>query len=181
MKKAVVFFADGFEEIEGLTNVDVLRRAGCAVQMLSVGSPDGMVKSAHDVVVRCDGRAEEVSDAWDLVVFPGGMPGSVNLRESAICRQAAQDVLRRGGIVAAICAAPIVLAAAGCLEGRPYTCYPGIEKKIGGNYTGERVVVDGQIITGCGPGASLEFALAIVEKLFGAEKAQELFRGMRAK
>ena len=181
MKKAVVFFAEGFEEVEGLTCVDVLRRAGCAVKMLSVGSADGMVKSAHDVVVRCDGRAEEVSDAWDLVVFPGGMPGAVNLRGSAVCLRAAQDVLRRGGIVAAICAAPIVLHAAGCLEGRAYTCYPGFDQKIGGNYTGARVQVDGQIITGCGPGASLEFALAIVEKLIGAEKAQELSRGMLQK
>jgi 4-methyl-5(b-hydroxyethyl)-thiazole monophosphate biosynthesis len=178
MKKVAIYLADGFEEIEGLTSADVLRRAGCEVRLLSVGSADGKVTAAHGVRIVCDGRAEDASGAWDAVVFPGGMPGALHLRESSVCLAAARDVVARGGIAAAICAAPIVLHAAGCLAGHSYTCYPGFEKEIGGDCTGARVVVDGQLITGCGPGASLEFALTLVEHLVGAAKAAELSKGM---
>jgi len=164
--KAIVFFAPGFEEIEAITSVDVLRRAGLQVTMAAVGGNGLAVKGSHGVVMQCDALVEELSAAGvDVVVYPGGLPGATNLAASPHTARLAQAVLKQGGRAAAICAAPLALQAAGVLEGHRYTCYPSFEKKIGGDYSGARVQVDGHIITACGPGASAEFALAIVAEL----------------
>ena len=181
MKKIAVFFADGFEEVEALTSVDVLRRAGFNVEMVSITDKE-FVTGAHNVVVKTDTKISSLKAAdLQLVVCPGGMPGAKHLAEcKPLCKLIA-DVVANGEHAAAICAAPIALAAAGVLAGHRYTCYPSFEKQIGGAYTASRIEVDGKIITGCGPGASLEFALTLVRELGKADVAAALAEGMLAK
>ena len=181
MKKIAVFFADGFEEIEALTSVDVLRRAGFSVEMVSLTDKE-FVTGSHNVVVKTDTCLSSLNASdLQLVVCPGGMPGAKHLAEcKALCKLIA-DVVANGERAAAICAAPIALAAAGVLKGHRYTCYPSFEKQIGGNYTASRVEVDGRIITGCGPGASLEFALTLVRELGKPDVANALAEGMLQK
>lgn len=182
-KRAVVLLASGFEEIEAVTVIDVLRRAGVAVQVAGVGvAPSGNAIGAHDLVVGTDCLLEDLNDhELDMVVLPGGLPGATNLAASEEVRLLVRAVLEHGGMAAAICAAPLALDAAGVLAGAEYTCYPSIEKQIRqGKYTGARVQCSGRLITGCGPGASLEFALALVEGLGLAAKAAQLRQGMLA-
>jgi len=180
-KTIAVLLADGFEEIEALTVVDVLRRAGFAVLATGIdGEP--WAHGAHDVLVKVDAFISELPvDSLAMVVLPGGMPGSVNLAESTHVGELVRSVRSRGGLVGAICAAPIALQAAGILPGRRYTCYPGFEQKIAdGSYTGATVECDDRIITSRGVGTALEFALALVEALGAPDKARELRRGILA-
>ena len=159
MGTVYVFFADGFEEIEAFTSVDVMRRAGLNVEMVTV-TPDEIVTGAHDVPVLCDKNVVNC-DFFDaeLVLLPGGMPGEKP--------------------ITAICAAPMVLGKLGLLKGKKATCYPGFEQYLeGAECTGAPVERDGNIITGKGPGAAMEFALAVVELLQGKEKVQELKEAM---
>ena len=175
MSVIYVFFADGFEEIEALTSVDVLRRADFEVIMTSV-TGDKTVTGAHNVVVQCDELFEscDFSNAEQLIL-PGGMPGAETLSN----HKGLQDLLLNFNAekrpIAAICAAPMALGKLGILEGRKATCYPGFENHLkGADYTAELVEQEGHIITGKGPGASLPFALKIVETLAGKEKAQRI-------
>ena len=165
MKKAVVFLADGFEECEGLLAVDILRRAGIETTMASVTGRLNVVSSRH-IKIRADVLAGDVdfSDA-DIIVLPGGRLGTVNLSKSRIvatqCRRFAEEKM-----IAAVCAAPSLLAALGLLEGRRATCHPDYEGEMrGATVTREAVTVDGNIITGQGLGATIPFALAIVAAL----------------
>lgn len=167
MKKIAVLFATGFEEIEALTPVDVLRRAGFQCDM--IGLTDFYVQGSHGIKVEVDSIFNniELSD-YDLIVLPGGMPGATNLREDNNLIKAIQKAVAQNRLVAAICAAPIVLEKAGLLENRQYTCYPGQEKEITtGCHLEENVVVDGQVITSRGAGTSLEFSYKLVEMLGG--------------
>ena len=179
MKKVYVFFADGFEEIEAFTQVDVLKRAGADVVMVSV-TPNEIVVGAHDVSVLCDKNIDscDLMDA-DLLLLPGGMPGAQTLSECEFLGKALQRQVKEGKPVAAICAAPMVLGKLGILQGKHATCYPGFEGFLAGaTYTGASVERDGLIITGKGPGVSQQFAFAVVDLLFGADKVAELKAAM---
>lgn len=153
-------------EIEGLTVVDIVRRAKMDITMISVNGKRE-VTSSHDVTFLADAVAEEVDyDALDGIVLPGGMPGTLHLLDHATVNEVIKKFAGEGKLVAAICAAPSVLGAAGILEGRRATCHPGFEEKLTGAATSEdAVVVDGNIITSRGMGTAIPFALEIVRYL----------------
>ena len=167
MTKVAVVFAEGFEEIEALSPVDVFRRAGFDCSML--GLENASVTGSHGIQVAMDGGVFDGNlDAYDLVVLPGGMPGSTNLRDHEGLITALQARNKAGKYIAAICAAPIVLNRAGLLEGRKFTCFPGVEEQIAaGDHQTDLVVVDGNIITSRGAGTALAFAYALVDLLGG--------------
>jgi protein deglycase len=180
-KRAIVFLANGFEEVEAVSIIDVLRRAGVQTTIARVDDgEDNGVMGAHEIFVGGDCQADEVQpEELDAVVLPGGMPGATNLAAARGVLDCVREVHRRKKLVCAICAAPIALAAAGVISGRKVTCYPGFDDRLSGAiYTGARVEHDSNIITGKGPGAALEFALAIVKELVGADVAQKLSQGM---
>jgi len=168
----MVPFAEGFEEIEALTIVDVLRRAGITVDM--VGVVGSMITGSHGVKVVMDKRLNAVrADDYDGIVLPGGSPGHINLSKSGALKEMIKQMNSKGKLVAAICASPAVLAKAGVLENKHATIYPGMEKEL--PYPrDERVVVDGNVVTSQGPGTALEFALKIVELLKGSGEAAKL-------
>lgn len=179
MPKVGVFMADGCEEIEALTVVDIARRAGIETAMISV-SGKKEVTSAHRVTFQTDIPAEYMDyDMLDAIVLPGGMPGTKNLGANEIVQKTIAKFAAEGKLVAAICAAPSVLGLAGLLEGKAATCYPGFEDKLlGATAVTEPVVVDGNIITSRGMGTAIEFSLAIVEYLIDAEKANSIREGI---
>ncbi len=183
-RHAVIFLAPGFEELEALSPVDVFRRAGLNVTLAAVQSspePSLLVSGAHGVRVQCECRVEEVSAAeCQLVYLPGGMPGATNLAASETVRKFVRAVLAAGGLVCAICAAPVALDAAGVLAGVDYTCYPGFEKHISnGSYTGKFIQKSGNILTACGPGAALDFSLEILRSIGMGALAGSLAEGMQ--
>lgn len=179
MGTVYVFFADGFEEIEAFTSVDVMRRAGLNVEMVTV-TPDEIVTGAHDVPVLCDKNVVNC-DFFDaeLVLLPGGMPGASTLEKCGELRNLVLRFAQEQKPIAAICAAPMVLGKLGLLKGKKATCYPGFDKYLeGAEYTGKMVEVVDNFILGKGPGAAPAFAFAILEKYAGAEKALEVKKGM---
>lgn len=169
MVKVAVILADGFEEIEALTPVDVFRRANIDCDML--GLVGEKVIGSHAIPVLADKVFNGDLSAYDMVVLPGGMPGSINLRDHEMLIQSLQNHAASGKYVAAICAAPIVLNRAGLLEGKNYTCFPGQEANISsGNHQTELVVIDGNIVTSRGAGTALEFSYQLVDLLGGNGK-----------
>jgi len=175
MKKIGVFLAQGFEEIEGLTVVDILRRAGIEVDTISImGTRE--VCGSHKIPVLADVLYEDVDfDKLDGVVLPGGLPGTTNLGEHTGVGDMIRSFAGSGKLVAAICAAPSVLGQAGLLAGKKAACYPGYEDQL----TGAEVIYDevaeaGNIITSRGMGTTIAFALRITAYLAGEDKAQEL-------
>jgi protein deglycase len=178
MKKICVPLAEGFEEIEAITLVDVLRRAGFSVETCSLKDPQ--VRGSHGITVTADMTLEQaLNRAWDLVVLPGGMPGATNLRDDARVGKLLEKTAREGSYVGAICAAPIALAHFGFLAGKQATSYPGFGVQMpGAEYRNERVVFDGKVLTSRAPGTAMEFALAITGLLAGSEKADELKKQM---
>ena len=169
-----LFLADGFEEIEALTTVDILRRAG--IKILTVGIGKKNIKGAHGIIVTADITEEETDINFiSGVILPGGMPGTINLEHSQTVRRVVNCAVEKGLYIAAICAAPSVLGKMGVLEGRKAVCYPGFENELkGAIVVDDSVVADGNIITGKGAGAALEFALLIVEIVCSKEKAEEV-------
>ena len=169
-----VLLADGFEEIEALTPVDMLRRAG--LEVLTVGITSKIAVGAHGISVICDKLPEEIDlDMISTVILPGGMPGSLNLDASAFTDEILKSVNARGGRIAAICAAPLVLGRRGLLEGKRATCYPGFENElVGATVTDESVITDGNITTARGMGVALEFSKELISLLVTKEKAEEL-------
>ena len=175
MAKICVFTADGFEEIEGLTVVDLLRRAGAEVLMVSV--KEGLtVKGAHNIELKADALFDEVcyEDA-DILVLPGGMPGTLNLRNYEKLCGLLKEFAAKDKKIAAICAAPMILGELGLLKGKKATCYPGFEDKLTeAEVCTDRVVRDGNITTSRGLGTAIPFALELISQLYGKEKAEEI-------
>ena len=189
MKGVYIFLAEGFEEIEALATVDVLRRGGINAQTVSINE-NITVQGAHGILVVADMRCSRFkADAYfdgtdenDVMIFPGGMPGTKNLAEN----EELMDIMKRhyseGGTVAAICAAPgLVVSQLPSLEGKVFTCYDGFEAAPmakGGEYVKAPCVADGNLITGRGPGCAVDFGLAIVEHLKGTDLAKEIRASM---
>jgi 4-methyl-5(b-hydroxyethyl)-thiazole monophosphate biosynthesis len=170
-----VFLANGFEEIEALTPVDLLKRAGFDVKTVAIGQSKTVV-GAHGIGVVADITEAEFSyNSPEAIILPGGMPGTTNLEESATVIESIVQSMVNNTLICAICAAPSILGICGCLKGRKATCFPGFEEYLDGAYvTDERVVRDGNIITSKGMGCATEFALTIIEALAGKEKADEI-------
>jgi len=176
----ITFFAPGFEEIEAITPVDLLRRAG--VEVITAGVNSREITGARGIAVVADITAAELvlSEDIEAIILPGGMPGTVNLEKSQAVSDAIDYCFRNNKLICAICAAPSILGHKGLAENKKVTCYPGYEKQMRGAVTtGEDVVCDGQFITARGAGVSAQFALAIIEKLISAEKAREIKEAIR--
>ncbi len=168
----IVLLAEGFEEIEALTPVDMLRRAECEVYTVGISSRE--VTGAHGIKVIADKTCDEIDlSLVDFAVFPGGMPGSLNLDCSEFADRVIKSVIARGGHLAAICAAPLVFGRRGLLFGKRATCFPGFEGElIGATVTGEDFVTDGNITTGRGMEYSLPFARELV-RIAKAKKSEQ--------
>ncbi len=180
MKKVYVFMADGFEEMEALSPIDVLRRAGAEVVTVSVMERED-VMGAHNVCVRADELFEDCnfSDA-DALVLPGGAGHKVLLNEAPLLEEL-KKAYSAGKIVAAVCAAPMILGTLGFLKGRKATCFPGFEQYLeGATYTHGLSEIDGNVVTGRSAGAAFAFSISLVEALFGKEKAEEIEKAMMA-
>ena len=175
MSKAVIFFAPGLEECEGLLCVDILRRAGVEVTIAAVGG-ERIVKSARQVNVVADALAEELDyAAFDACILPGGIPGTPNLAANKTVTDTCVSFAKSGKKVAAICAAPSVLASLGLLEGRKATAHAGFQDKLAGaEVLDTEVVVDGNITTSYGLGGAIPFALELVRQLAGQAEADRI-------
>ena len=182
MKKVYAFLATGFEEVEALAPVDVLRRGGVDIQTVSImGQRE--VEGAHGVTVLADLLLDECPmDDADLLMLPGGMPGAQHLDGCLPLQQALVQHHRKGKLIAAICAAPMVLGHLGLLQGRKATCYPGFQSHLeGAEYTAELVTVDGNIITGEGPAAAFPYAYTLLATLTDEATADKVAEGMMYK
>lgn len=167
----LVPLADGFEEIEALTIIDILRRAGIEVVTASLQS--SMVESARGVRILADAKLDDINpNDFDAIALPGG-PGHENLLKSQLVLNLIKEMNSKGKIIAAICASPLVLAKAGILNDKRATIYPGLEKNIP-RPRSDAVVIDGNVITSQAPGTAMEFALKIVELLAGKNKMEEV-------
>lgn len=179
MSKIAVFFAEGYEEIEALTVVDVCRRCEIEVDMVSV-TGQLQVKGAHGIGVEMDKTCEQADfPGYDMLVLPGGMPGTVNLEAHKGLMHQVDAFHQAGKYVAAICAAPSILGHRGILKGKRACCYPDFEGHLeGAEVTAGPVEVDGHVITSRGMGTALPFALAIAEALCGGKQAQEMAKAI---
>lgn len=175
MSKVSVFFATGYEEIEALTVVDILRRAGIEVDMVSI-TGERKVTGSHKITVEMDKLFEEVDfDKTDMIVLPGGMPGTTNLEAFEPLMKQVEVFYEQGKYVAAICAAPSIFGHRGMVKGRNACANPGFESHLeGANVKQEPAVVDGHVITSRGMGTAIPFGLAILEQLKGKEAAEEM-------
>ncbi len=175
MSKIAIFFATGFEEIEALTVVDILRRAEESVEMVSI-TGERRVTSSHGVEVTADKVFSEVNfDETDVIVLPGGMPGTKNLEAFAPLMEQVDAFVKAGKLVTAICAAPSILGHRGHLKGKTACSFPTFEDHLeGADLKREPAVIDGNIITGRGMGAAIPFGLAILEKLQGKDAAEAM-------
>lgn len=175
-ERICVLLAPGYEEVEALTPVDYLRRAGLNVDIIST-IEEISVMSAHDVIVQADTFLEDIKpEDYNMIVIPGGVPGAPNLAANNQVLDFIREMDRQEKYIAALCAGPMVLDRAGVLTGKKATCFPGYEKELptAGTVLEDTVVVDGRIITSRGAGAAGYFALALVEALVGKEKADEV-------
>lgn len=175
MKKVSVFLADGFEEIEGLTVVDLLRRAGVEVTTVSI-TGDDTIHGAHGINVQADKLFEEMNfEGQDMLVLPGGMPGTLNLGAFKGLEGVLNKFYNQKKYLAAICAAPSVFGKYGFLKGRKATAYPGFEEQlIGAECVTDEVAVDEFVITSRGMGTAIPFSLTLIGLLISTEKADEI-------
>lgn len=179
MKKVYQFLATGFEEVEALIPLDVLKRGGVDCTLVSV-EQSREVTSSHGVRITADMTISEANlDDADMLLLPGGMPGSVNLGQNAAVRAAIDRQNKAGELIGAICAAPMVLGEMGLLQGKKATCYPGFEEHLlGADYTAGLVEQSGNIVTGRGPAAAFPYAYHILSILTDKETAEQVRDGM---
>lgn len=181
MAKALLVYADGSEDLEITAPCDVLKRGGVEVTKAAISAGGGRtVTLAHGTCVQCDCNLEEISDSYDVIVVPGGLPGANHCHDSVKLTALLREQKRQGRYIAAICAAPgFVLAAHGLIGEAKATGYPGCERGIV-NYTGSgvEVVPEAHLITGKGPGFALDFALAILQALTDQKTADQVAAGM---
>ena len=179
-KKAIILLADGFEEVEALTPIDYLRRAGVEVTAAAIGDSLTVKGRWSGLKVTADTTLAEIAKGgtggWDAVVLPGGMPGAANLAASKETGALLKEMAACGKLICAICASPaLVLSPLGLLAGKKFTCYPGMEEKAKEvKWSDKRVVTDGNIITSRGAGTAGEFAVAIIEKLIDGAAAKKI-------
>ena len=174
-----VFLAEGFEEIEALTPVDLLRRAGR--QVVTVGVGDSVIVGSHGIPVVPDTIAQEavLSDDLEMIVLPGGMPGTLNLEGSPYVQAAIDFCMEKGITIGAICAAPSILGHKSLLKGRTAVCYEGFETQLTGANIGEgSVAVDGNIITARGAGVAVQFALKLVEAAVSKAESERIYKSI---
>ncbi|BAO43289.1 DJ-1 family glyoxalase III [Thiolapillus brandeum] len=180
MARVLIPLAQGCEELEAVTVIDLLRRAG--IEVVTAGLKDGAVTCSRGVVLVPDTLLEQVlDDDFDMLVLPGGLPGADYLNEDPRIIRLLQQMAQKQKYTAAICAAPKVLASAGLLHGRKATSYPGVLDALqlpDTRYQGDPVVVDGQVITSRGPGTAMDFALELIEKLVGRESRESVESGL---
>ncbi|MBP3891335.1 MAG: DJ-1/PfpI family protein [Solobacterium sp.] len=177
--KSVILLADGFETCEALITVDVLRRAGIKIDTVSIMGKEQVI-SSHRIHMEADYAFQEVDmDTYDLIILPGGKLGTKNLEEYEPLAKAIENHLAKDKPLAAICAAPSILGKRGYLKGKKYTCFPSFDGEYGGFYQEELSVVDGNLITARGMGATLEFARNIVKFVLGEEALDELDYGIQ--
>lgn len=177
-----VFLADGFEEVEALAPVDILRRAGVPVTTVGVGGT--VIRGSHNIHVTADIEIGDYEPDPDMlgVILPGGMPGTNNLYADEDVRKAVSYCADRELLICSICAAPSIPGRMGLLNGKKATCFPGFEKDLyGADATGEKVTADGNYITARGAGCALDFGFAIVAAVFGQEKADEIAAAMQTR
>lgn len=179
MKKTAMLFANGFEEVEALTVVDLLRRAEIVCDIVALDGASE-VTGSHGIAVRADKAFDAVSvDGYDALLLPGGQPGTTNLGNDERVLALLREFNCAGKLTAAICAAPTVLAKAGLLDGKRATCYPGLEDKLtGATPSAESVVEDGTVITSRGVGTAIPFALVLVAYLESLERADALAKAI---
>lgn len=178
-----LFLAPGFEEIEALCPLDLLRRAGVAVKTVAIGTPDAAVPGAHGITVLADMVEADYDPAApaEMLILPGGMPGAANLDASPVVDAAIANAAGAGAYLTAICAAPMILGHRGLLRGRTAICFPGFEGELeGASLASAKVAQDGKIITAAGMGVALDFGLALVAALCGQEKADALRAAVQA-
>ena len=179
MKKAAILLAEGFEEVEAMTPVDLLRRAGIEVKLVSIDNAK-TVKGAQNIEIMVDEQIKNIkAEELDLIILPGGMPGTKYLDASREVAAIVESVNKNNKFVAAICAAPSVLGHLGLLEGKKAVCYPGFEDELkGAEVLKETVVFDNNIITSRGMGTAMDFGLKLVELLADKNTAQQLGKGV---
>ena len=176
-----MFLAEGFEEVEALCPLDLMRRAGLSVTTVGVGSK--RICGAHGITVEADiVDTDYCDDTPEMIFLPGGMPGTLNLGASQTVCHAIKTAVQSNAYLAAICAAPSILGDMGLLEGKEATCYPGFEDRLtGATLSQHRVVRDGKILTAAGMGVALEFGAAIISELYGSQAADSVLRSILAK
>lgn len=173
-----VFLADGFEEIEAVTPIDILRRGGVTVRTCSITSSP-LVTGAHGIPFRADTVLEELEGEESVILLPGGMPGTLNLKACAPLAERIRDHAERGGYLAAICAAPTVFGEMGLLRDKTATCYPGMEDSLFCKcLSEEKTVLSGNVLTSRGAGTAFDFGLRLLALLKGEKIARELARAM---
>lgn len=170
-----VFLAQGFEETEAITPIDILRR--CGKKVITVGIGDNIITGSHGITVVADTEDKliELNGDLEMIVLPGGMPGTINLETSETVQKAIDYCTANGLYIGAICAAPSILGHKGLLKGKKAVCYTGFEQELtGAEVLDEPAVIDGKIITARGAGAAVEFGLALAEVLTSKEKSEKM-------
>lgn len=176
------FLANGFEEVEAIAPVDMLRRAGAQVK--TVGVTGKAVTGSHGIEIVADCSIDEIvlDDNLEAIILPGGLPGATNLENDETVQKAIDFANNNDKYICAICAAPFILGHKGILENKSAVVYPGFENELyGAKISSEHIAVDGNIITGKGPGVAIEFGIAIVKAICGEEKANTVYTALQAK
>lgn len=174
-----VYLADGFEETEAITPIDILRRA--EKKVITVGLGDNIIISSHGIPVVTDTIVQEapLTDELEMIILPGGMPGTLNLEKSEYVQKTVDFCMEKNITIGAICAAPSILGHKGLLKGKKAVCYEGFESQLEGAEVGmEAVAVDGNIVTARGAGVAVQFGLALVEKAVSKAESERLFRAI---
>jgi len=181
MKRVLILLAPGFEEIEAVTTIDILRRAG--VEVTVAGTAEGTIEGSRRVKLLADLSIDKVAGGdYDMIVLPGGQPGTNNLAADERVRRILKEAREKEKYISAICAAPSILAASGLLKGKRATSHPSVRERMEGiDYAEDRVVIDGKYVTSRSPGTAMEFAFTLVRLLVGEEKVKEVNQGVMAR